>query len=109
MKMKVIMEKKDEELARASSQLVTCLKGNVERACVMHEKLQEDSVHTEVMHETLVDNLKDDLCRATRNSQDEHCLEVEDTKKNIDTFFWILKKNVLKEERKQAKGKMFMK
>ena len=55
----------------------------------MCEKSQEDSVCTEVIHEVLVDNLKDELCRATRNSQDECCLEVEDTKNKIDKEFYL--------------------
>ena len=55
----------------------------------MYEKLQEDSAYTEVTHETLVDNLKDELCRVTCNSQDEHYLEVEDVKKNIDKEFYL--------------------
>ena len=57
--------KEGKEVACVSSQLVTDLKGNINRACVMCEKLQEDSSHTEVMHETLVENLKDELCRVT--------------------------------------------
>ena len=42
-------EKEGKEVACASSQLVTDLKGNVDRACVMCEKLQEDSICTDVM------------------------------------------------------------
>ena len=44
-----------------------------------NKKLKEDSVCAEAMHEMSVDNLKDELCRVTRNSKDESCLEVEDT------------------------------
>ena len=48
----------------------------------MHEKLKEDSICTEVVHEMLVNNLKDELCRAMHDSPDEHYLEVEDVKKH---------------------------
>ena len=43
----------------ASVQLVKELTGDVEKACVMYEKLKEDRIYTEVMYETLVDNLKE--------------------------------------------------
>ena len=43
------------------------------------EKSQENSACMEAMREALVNKLKDELCRATRNSKDECCLEVEDT------------------------------
>ena len=55
----------------------------------MHEKLQEDDVCTEAIHEMLVDNLKQELCRVTPNSQDECYLEVEDIKNNIDKEFYL--------------------
>lgn len=54
--------KECKEIACASSQLVKDLKGDVERACVMCEKLQEDCVCTEVRYEVSVDNIKDNLC-----------------------------------------------
>ena len=71
----------------ASVQLVKDLKDDIEKSCVMHEKLKEDSFCTEVMHETLVDNLKDEICRATFNSKDECCLEVGDAMKIIEKRF----------------------
>ena len=51
--------------------------------------IKEDSVYTEVMCETLVDNLKDEICRVTHNSRDENYLEVEDVKKNIEKEFYL--------------------
>ena len=41
----------------------------------------------EVTYEMLVDELKEELCRVTHNSQDECCLEVEDAKKQIEEEF----------------------
>ena len=60
------------------------LKGNVEKVCVMHEKLKEDSTHTELMCEVLVESMKDNRFRTIHNSQDECYLEVEDVKKNVE-------------------------
>ena len=77
-------EKECKPVECASVQLVKDLKGGVEKACVTHEEIKEDSVCTEVTCKMLVDNLKDELCRITCNSRDENCLEVEDTKKNIE-------------------------
>ena len=42
---------------------------------------KENSRHIEVMHEMLVSELKDELCRVMCNSQEEECLEVDDTHK----------------------------
>ena len=64
--------------------MVKDFKGDVEKACVMRKKLKEDRVCAEAMHDVLVDNLKDDLCRVTHNSKDEVYLAVEDTMKNIE-------------------------
>ena len=55
----------------------------------MCEKLLENSIRTEVMHEMLVDHLKDELCKATHNSQDKCYLEVEAAKNNIDKDFYL--------------------
>ena len=41
------------------------------------------------MHEELIDNLKDELCRVTCNSQDECYLEVDGTKNKIDKEFYL--------------------
>ena len=97
-------EKERKEVECASVQLAKYLKGDVEKSCVMCEKLKEDSICTEAIHEVLVENLKDELCRVVRNSKDECCLEAEDTKKTIEkTFIWTLEKNVLKDERRLQK------
>ena len=82
-------DKECKEVACATSQLFKDLQGDVERACAMHEKLQKDSVHTEVVHEVLVKNLDDELCRVTHNSQEECYLEVEDMKETIDKEFYL--------------------
>lgn len=44
-------------------------------------KLQEDRTCTESVHEVLVDNPKDKLCRIIFNSHDEQHVEVDDIKK----------------------------
>ena len=65
----------------------------------MYDKLQEDSVFTEFMHEELVDNLKDELCRVMCNGQDEHYLEVEDIKNKIDKELYLdIREEDLKKE-----------
>ena len=50
-------------------------------------KVQQNSNHMEAMCEMLVDELKEELCRVTCNSQDECFLEVEDTQKQIEEEF----------------------
>ena len=55
----------------------------------MHKKIKEDSACAEAMHKTLMDNLKEELCRVTHNSKDECYLEVEDTMKNIELEFYV--------------------
>ena len=42
---------------------IQCLRDDVERACLMYEKLKEDSTYVEVQYELLVDELKDELYR----------------------------------------------
>ena len=69
--------------------MIKDLKGDVEKEHVMHEKLKEDSTHSEVMCETLVEKLKDEFCRAMCNSKDEHYSEFEDTMKNIEKEFYL--------------------
>ena len=73
----------------ASVQLIKKLKGDVEKACAMCENLQKDSIYTEVRHETLLENLKDELFRVMHDNEDEDCLEVEDTMKNIEKEFYL--------------------
>ena len=67
----------------------TLSQGDVEKACVVYEKLKEDSVYTKVMYEMLVDNLKDELFRVMHNCKDDYYLEVEDIMKNIDKEFYL--------------------
>ena len=55
----------------------------------MHEKLKEDSIYAEETCEVLVENLKDEHCRATHNRKDGHCLEVEDSMKNVEKEFYF--------------------
>ena len=69
--------------------MVKDLKGDVEKAFVMYEKLKEDSVYTKVMCETLVDNLKDEICRVMCNSKNDYYLKVEDIMKNIEKEFYL--------------------
>ena len=38
------------------------LQGDVERACVMCKKLQEDGIYTKSAYRVLVGNIKDELC-----------------------------------------------
>ena len=72
-------EKSYKAVECSSVQLVKDSTGNVEKACVVHEKLKEDCVYTELMHGMLVDNLKYELCRAMCNSKYDCYLEVKDT------------------------------
>ena len=64
-------ESYEEEGDCASAQLIKKLNGDVEKVCVMFENLQKDSVCTEVRHKTLVENLKDELCRVMHENKDE--------------------------------------
>ena len=50
----------------------------------MYENFQEDSTYVEVQYELLVDELKDELCRSRYESQDEHYLDVEEIRNEID-------------------------
>ena len=74
-------EKSRKAVERASAQLVKDLKGGVEKARAACEKLKEDSARTEAMHEVLVGNLKDELCRVARNCEDYRYLEAKGTMK----------------------------
>ena len=80
-------ECKEEESAR--NKLIQELRGDVEKACVMYEKLQKDSVHTEVRCEVLVDNSKDELCSFMCNSQEECYLDIDEIKNKIDKDFFL--------------------
>ena len=51
------------------------------------EKLKVHIAYVEVVHGMLVDEPKEEICRATRNSQDECCLEVDDTQKQVEEEF----------------------
>ena len=82
-------------------QLIKKIKGNVEKACVVHEHLQKDSVCTEVRYKILVENLKEELFRVMHDNEYEHSLEVEDTMKKIEKEFYLaLEKNLLKDKRR---------
>ena len=101
-------EKEFKEVACATIQLVKDSQGDVERACVMYEKLQEDSVCAEVTQDFLVQNLKDELCRVTCNSQDEFCLEVEDMKEKIDKEFCLeIRQECFEEREKNGEAKKY--
>ena len=52
--------------------------------CLKCEKLKENSTHMEVTCEMLVDELKEELYRATCNSQEECYLKVNDVQKQIE-------------------------
>jgi len=69
--------------------LVKDLKQDVEKGCVKCEKLRENSTKIEAMHETLVSELKDELCRVTHNIEEEGYLEVYCTQKQIEEEFDI--------------------
>ena len=99
-------EKEHKEVARASSQLVKDSKGNIERAHVMREKLQEGSTCAEVARRALVGNLKDELYRVACGSQDEHHLEVEDTKNKPDSEFHLsIREECFKRREKKVEAK----
>ena len=67
--------------------MVKDLKKDVEKGHVKYENSQEKSTHIEATHETLVSELKDELCRATCDSPEEHYLEVDDTQKQTEEEF----------------------
>ena len=72
-----------------SVKLIKKLKGDVEKACMMYENLQKDSINTEVRCEMLVENMKDELCRVIHDNEDECYLEVENTMENIEKEFYL--------------------
>ena len=85
-----------------SFQLIKKLQGDVEKVCAMCENLQKDSVCTKVRHEALVESLKEELCRAMHNCEDEHHLEVEVMMKNVEKEFYLDFREELFEGRKKV-------
>ena len=80
-------EKECKEEISINNQLVKGLRDDAEQACAMHEKLKEDSICTESMREVLVENLKIELCRIMRKSQEEYHLDFEEMKNKIEKEF----------------------
>ena len=81
------------------------------------KKTQDNSRFTEVMHETVVSELKDELRRVTHNSQEEAHLEVDDMHEQIEDEFdieaiedcyegdFIQMKEIAEELKKKAKDR----
>ena len=86
--------------------MVKDLKGDVEKSYAMCENLKEDIVCAKSMRETLVDNLKDELCRTTHNSKDECHLELEDIMKNVEKEnYWDVREGCFERREKIVEAK----
>ena len=79
--------KQESKAVESVNVLVKNLKQEIEKGCVKCEKLQKNSTCIEVMHETLVSELKDEMCRVMYNSKEENYLEVDDMQKQIEENF----------------------
>ena len=53
----------------------------------MRKIKKKNSRHVEAMCEILVSELKDELCRALHNSQEEECFEVDEIRKQVEEAF----------------------